>query len=46
MYKSIVYYFFYNCFKPKYDENMHLYYTDTDSFELSINIENVYKTCS
>ena len=40
--KTVMYDFFYNFLKPLYKENVSLLYTDTDSFILEIETDNVY----
>ena len=41
--KTIMYEFWYDYVKPKYDENEKLCYLDTDSFIIHIKYEDVYK---
>ena len=38
-----MYEFWYNYMKPKYDDNVKLFYTDTDSFIIHIKTEDFYK---
>ena len=44
--KNLMYDFFNDCLKPLYGKNVKLLYTDTDSFILEIQIENVYNDIS
>ena len=41
--KTLMYEFWYDYMKPKYDDNVKLYYMDTDSFIIHIKTENFYK---
>lgn len=41
--KVLMYKFFYNYLKPKYDQNIKLVFTDTDSFVLEIKTNNIYE---
>ena len=41
--KTLMYEFWYNYIKPKYEQNAKLCYMDTDSFIIYIKIEDVYK---
>ena len=41
--KTLMYEFWYDYIKPKYQNNAKLYYMDTDSFIISINTEDFYK---
>lgn len=41
--KVLMYDFYYNTLKAKYNENVELLYTDTDSFILSIKTDDVYE---
>ena len=41
--KTLMYEFWYDCMKPKYDDNIKLCYMDTDSFIMHIKTENFYK---
>ena len=41
--KTLMYEFWYNYIKPKYEQNAKLCYMDTDSFIVYIKIEDVYK---
>ena len=38
-----MYEFWYNYMKPKYDDNVKLFYTDTDNFIIHIKTEDFYK---
>ena len=40
--KTLMYEFWYDCIKPKYQNNVKLYYMDTDSFIIHIKIEDFY----
>ena len=42
--KTIMYKFWYDYIKPKYQENANLYYMDTDSFIIHIQTEDLLKT--
>ena len=44
--KNLMYDFFYDFLKPLYGKNVKLLYTDTDSFILEIQTENVYNDIS
>ena len=41
--KTIIYEFFYDCIKPKYQGKANLCYMETDSFIVSIKSEDVYE---
>ena len=41
--KTLMYEFWYDYMKPKYDDNVKLYYMDTDSFIMHIKIVDFYK---
>ena len=41
--KVLMYEFWYDYIKPKYQQNEKLYYMDTDSFIIHIKIEDVYE---
>ena len=41
--KTLIYEFWYDYIKPKYQQNVKLYYMDTASFIIHIKTENVYK---
>ena len=41
--KALMYEFWYDYTKPKYQQNAKLCYMDTDSFVIHINTENVYE---
>ena len=41
--KTLMYEFWYDYIKPKYQNNAKLYYMDTDSFIIRINTEDFYK---
>ena len=41
--KKLMYEFWYDYIKPKYQQNVKLYYMDTDSFIIHIKTENAYK---
>ena len=41
--KTLMYEFWYDYMKPKYDDNIKLCYMDTDSFIMHIKIEDFYK---
>ena len=41
--KTLIYEFWYDCVKPKYQDNGKLCYIDTDSFIIHIKTENFYK---
>ena len=41
--KTLMYEFWYDYMKPKYGDNVKLYYIDTDSFIIHIKIEDFYK---
>ena len=41
--KTLMFEFFYGYIKPKYADNVKLYYMDTDSFKLHIKAEDFYK---
>ena len=41
--KTLMYEFWYDYIKPKYQNNAKLYYMDTDSFIICINTEDFYK---
>ena len=41
--KTVIYELWYDCMKPKYQNNSKLCYTDTDSFIINIKIEYFYK---
>ena len=41
--KTLMYEFWYDYMKPKYGDNVKLYYTDTDSFIIYIKTENFYE---
>ena len=41
--KILMYEFWYDYMKPKYDDNVKLYYMDTDSFIINVKIEDFYK---
>ena len=41
--KTVMYVFWYNYMKPKYQNNAKLCYMDTDSFVINIKTENFYK---
>ena len=43
--KLLMYEFYYDKLKPKYGDNCHLLYTDTDSLILEITTDDVYKDC-
>ena len=43
--KLLMYEFYYDKLKPKYGDNCHLLYTDTDSLILEITTEDVYRDC-
>ena len=43
MAKLLMYDFYYNVLKKKYDDNLNLLFTDTDSLCVSIHTEDVYK---
>ena len=40
--KTLMYKFWYDYIKPKYDDRSKLYYTDTDSFVIHIITEDIY----
>ncbi|KAG8237543.1 hypothetical protein J437_LFUL017210 [Ladona fulva] len=40
--KNLMYNFFYGKLKPKYEDRMNLFYTDTDSFILEVKTEDFY----
>ena len=44
--KLPMYEFWYDYLKPKYKENINLYYMDTDSFIFNVKTENWYKDIS
>ena len=44
--KILMYEFWYDYMKPKYDNNVKLCYMNTDSFIMNIKTENVYKDIS
>ena len=44
--KTLMYEFWYDYMKPKYNDNAKLCYTDTDSFIIHIKTENFYKDIS
>ena len=44
--KAVMYQFWYDYVKPKYQDNGNLCYTDTDSFTENIKIENVFQNIS
>ena len=41
--KTLMYEFWYDYIKPKYDDNVKLCYMDTDSFKMHIKTEDFYK---
>ena len=41
--KTLMYEFWYDCIKPKYEDNVKLSYMDTDSFIIYIKTEDFYK---
>ena len=41
--KTLMYEFWYDYMKPKYNDNVKLYYTDTDSFIINIKTNNFYE---
>ena len=41
--KTLMYEFWYDYMKPKYADNVKLYYMDTDSFVMHIKTEDFYK---
>ena len=41
--KILMYEFWYDYVKPKYDEKAKLYYMDTDSFIVDIKTDNIYQ---
>ncbi len=41
--KLVMYEFYYNVMKPRYDSQVHLLYSDTDSLLVAVETENVYK---
>ena len=41
--KTVMYEFWYDCVKPKYDENANFCYMDTGKFIVHIKTENIYK---
>ena len=41
--KCVMYEFWYDCVKPKYDENVNIFYMDTDSFIVHVKTEDNYK---
>ena len=40
--KILMYEFWYDCMKPKYNDNVRLCYMDTDSFEMNIKTNDFY----
>ena len=44
--KTLMYEFWYDCLKPKYDNNIELCYMDTDSFIFHVEMEDFYKDIS
>ena len=41
--KTLMYEFWYDCMKPKYNDNVKLCYMDTDSFIMNIKTNYVYE---
>ena len=41
--KTLMYEFWHDCFKPKYQNNAKLFYMDTDSFIIHIKTEDFYE---
>ena len=41
--KTVMYEFWYDYIKPKYEDNVKLFYMDTDSFVMNINTEDFFK---
>ena len=41
--KTVMYEFWYDYIKPKYDKNSKLCYMDTDSFIVHVKADNIYK---
>ena len=41
--KTVMYEFWYDYIKPKYEDNVKLCYMDTDSFVMNINTEDFFK---
>ena len=44
--KTLMYEFWYDCMKPKYNDNVKLCYMDTDSFIMNIKTNDFYKDIS
>ena len=41
--KTVLYEFWYDYVKPKYDENVKLFHMDTDSFIVHLKTDDIYK---